>query len=161
AAPVVLLLYGQQWVGVTDLLPLASSLTLVHAALTIFVPLLIAAGATRDRLICDAIYLVSSLVALSALAFNLSTYMLACTVTAVFPTLYAGYAVHREGWIDARGVRDAVIPVLAAAGVGFLVAWPIWQRTHGMVGAIGAAIIFVSIYILALRVLFSLRLDEL
>jgi O-antigen/teichoic acid export membrane protein len=161
AAPAVLLLYGQRWAGVIDLLPLASALTLMQAALTLFVPLLIAVGATRDRLICDAIYLGSSLVALGALAFGLSAYILAYTVAAVFPTLYAGYAVRREGWIDARGAREAVVPALTAAAVGFLAAWPIWQRTNGTVGAIGSAAVFVSVYILALRVLFALRLDEL
>jgi O-antigen/teichoic acid export membrane protein len=161
AAPAVLLLYGQRWAGVIDLLPLASTLILMQAALTLFVPLLIAVGATRDRLICDAIYLGSSLVALGALAFGLSAYILAYTVAVVFPTLYAGYAVRREGWIDARGAREAVVPALTAAAVGFLAAWPIWQRTNGMMGAIGSAAVFVSVYILALRVLFSLRLDEL
>ena len=103
AAPAVLLLYGQRWAGVIDLLPLASALTLMQAGLTLFVPLLIAIGATRDRLVCDAIFLASALVALGGLAFGLSAYILASTVAVVVPTLYAGYAVRREGWIDARG----------------------------------------------------------
>jgi hypothetical protein len=73
----------------------------------------------------------------------------------------AGYAARREGWIDAKGTREAVIPALTAAVVGFMAVWPIWQRTNGMMGAIGSATVFVSVYIFALRVLFSLRLDEL
>jgi succinoglycan exporter len=161
AAPTVLLLYGQRWAGVINLLPLASSFTLMQAPLTLFVPLLVAVGATRDRLICDAIYLACALVALGGLAFGLSAYILAYTVAVVFPTLYAGYAVRREGWIDARGTREAVIPALTAAVVGFMAVWPIWQRTNGMMGAIGSATVFVSVYIFALRVLFSLRLDQL
>jgi O-antigen/teichoic acid export membrane protein len=161
AAPAVLLLYGERWVGAINLLPLASALTLMQAVLTLFVPLLIAVGATRDRFVCDAIYLASVLVALSGLAFGLLAYVFAYTVAAVLPTLYAGYAVQRQGWIDARGVREAVVPALTAAAVGFLVAWPTWYRTTGTIGAIASAIVFVSTYVLALRVLFSLRLNEL
>ena len=118
AAPAVLLLYGQSWVGVIDLLPLASAFTLMKAALTLFVPLLIAVGATRDGSFVTRFFLRRRLVALSGLAFGLSAYILAHTVAVVVPTLYAGYAVHREGWIDARGTREAVIPALTAAAVG-------------------------------------------
>ena len=57
------------------------------------------------------------LAALGGLAFELSAYILACTVAAVVPTLYASYAVHREGCIYARGVRDALVPALTAAAM--------------------------------------------
>jgi hypothetical protein len=77
----------------------------MQAPLTLFVQLLIAVGATRDRLVAEAIFLVSAVVALAGLAFNISAYILACTLAVVAPTLYAGYAVHREGWIDVQGLR--------------------------------------------------------
>jgi O-antigen/teichoic acid export membrane protein len=161
AGPAVLFLYGQRWAGVIDLVPFVSTLTLMQAPLTLFVQLLIAVGATRDRLVAEAIFLVSAVVALAGLAFNISAYILACTLAVVAPTLYAGYAVHREGWIDVQGLRGAIIPAFTAAGVGCLVALPIWQHTDKTVGAISSATAFVSIYILALRALFSFRLEEL
>jgi O-antigen/teichoic acid export membrane protein len=161
AAPAVLLLYGQRWAQVIDLLPLVSILTLMRSGLTLFQPLLIAVGATRDRLVVDMVYLASAIAALGGLAFGLSAYILACTVAVVVPTLYASYAVHREGWIDGRGARDALVPALTAVVMAMSTAWPIWQHTHGTIGAIFAAIVFVSVYFLALRVLFSTQLDEL
>ena len=106
-------------------------------------------------------FLRRAIVALGGLAFGLSAYILALTAAVVVPTLYAGYAVRREGWIDAKGTRDAVVPALTAAALAMLAAWPIWQRTDGTIGEIFSAIVFVSVYILALRVLFSPRLDEL
>jgi O-antigen/teichoic acid export membrane protein len=161
AAPAVLLLYGQRWAHVIDLLPLLSTLTLMRAGLTLFQPLLIAVGATRDRLVCDAIFLASAIVALGGLALSLSAYLLSLTVAVVVPTLFTGYAVRREGWIDRRGARDAFVPALTAAAMAMSTAWLIWQRTNGTIGAIFAAMVFVSVYFLALRVLFSTRLDEL
>jgi PST family polysaccharide transporter len=161
AAPAVRLLYGQRWAEVIDLLPPASAFTLVYAVLTLFMPLLIAAGATRDRLVCDAIFLASAIVALGGLAFGLSAYVLALTGAVLVPTLYASYAVRREGWIDARGARDAVVPALTAGALAILAAWPIGQSTIGTIRAIFSAIIFISVYIVALRVLFSPQLDEL
>jgi O-antigen/teichoic acid export membrane protein len=161
AAPAVLLFYGQRWAQVIDLLPLVSTLTLMRAGLTLFQPLLIAVGATRDRLVVDMVYLASAIAALGCLTFGLSAYILACTVAVVVPTLYASYAVHREGWIDGRGARDALVPALTAAVMAMSTAWPIWQNTNGTIGAIFAAMVFVLVYFLALRVLFSTQLDEL
>jgi hypothetical protein len=100
-------------------------------------------------------------VALGGLALSLSAHLLSLTVAVVVPTLFTGYAVRREGWIDRRGARDAFVPALTAAAMAMSIAWPIWPRTDGTIGAIYAATIFLAVYIVALRVLFSPRLDEL
>jgi PST family polysaccharide transporter len=161
AAPAVGLLYGQRWVGVIDLLPFASAFEFVNAVQALFIPLLIAVAATRARLVCDAISLVSATVALGGLAFGLSAYILALTAAVVVPTLYVGYAARREGWIDVRGTREAVVPALTAGVLAMLAAWPIWQRINGTIEAIVSVMVFVSVYILVLRVAFSTQLDEL
>jgi O-antigen/teichoic acid export membrane protein len=161
AAPAVSFLYGQRWVGVSNLLPFASAFELVHGVQTVFLPLLITAGATRDRWICDAISLATAILALGGLAVDLSAYILASTAALAVPTLYGSYAARREGWIDAKGTRQAVVPALTAGALAMLTAWPIWQRTNGTIGAIISVMVFISVYILALRVLFSPRLEEL
>jgi lipopolysaccharide exporter len=161
AAPAVQLLYGERWEGVIGLLPFASAFALVHAVLTLFVPLLIAGGATRNRLHCDAIFLVAAVVALSGLRYGLPAYILAYTAAAAAATLFAGYAVHREGWIDIKGIRNAVIPTLAAGALAMLVASPIWHTLDGTIRAIVSAAVFLLVDLFVLRFFFSPLLAEL
>ncbi len=161
AAPAVRLLYGPRWEAAVPLLPFASALALVIHVLTLFMLLLVAAGATRERLVSDAIFFAAAFVALGGLAFGLSAYLLAQTVAVLTATVYAGHAAHRRGWIDGLGIRAAVLPALAAALFGALAAWLVRTHIDETFGAIAAAVVFVAVDLLALRLLFVRPVEEL
>ncbi len=161
AAPLVHLLYGERWVALVPLVPFASALALGQGMLTLFVPLLIASGATGDRLKGDALHLAFALLALAALPLGLIAYMLAQIAAVGFASIAFALLVHRRGWIDRRGFVDAVLPPIQAALTAALPAALIVSSVAGTAGAVLAATAFLALYALTLRLISTPLLDEL
>lgn len=161
AAPVVDLLYGARWADIVPLLPLASAFAFVQGSMTLFVPLLIASGATGDRLKGDAIYLAFALLALGSLPFGLPAYMLAQTAAAALATIVFALFVHRRGWIDRRGIRDALVPAAQATLAGAVPSALVVSSVTGTSGTVLAAAAFAAVYALTLRLFSAPLLDEL
>ncbi len=161
AAPAVDLLYGERWAAIVPLLPLASALAFGHGALTLFVPLLIASGATGDRLKGDALYLAFALLALAALPFGLAAYLLAQIAAVGLASVAFAAMVHGQGWIDRRGVRAALVPPAQAAAVAAVPAGLFLAWLPGPAGAVMATIAFAALYALTLRLASLALLDEL
>ena len=161
AAPVVHLLYGQRWVDIVPLLPLTCAFALGQGLLTLFVPLLIASGATGDRLKGDAFYLAFALLALAALPLGLPAYILAQTAAVIAACIAFAVFVLRQGWIDPRGLRDALVPAVQAALAAALPVPLILSSMTGAAGAVLAATVFLVLYASTLRLLSLSLLDEL
>jgi O-antigen/teichoic acid export membrane protein len=160
-APLVHLLYGDRWVALVPLVPFASALALGHGMLTLFVPLLIASGATGDRLKGDALHLAFALLALAALPLGLIAYLLAQTAAVALVSIVFALLVHRRGWIDRRGVREALLPAALAALVAALPAAWIVSSVAETAGALLAATAFLVLYALTIRLISTPLLDEL
>ncbi len=161
AAPLVHLLYGERWVALVPLVPFASALALGQSMLTLFVPLLIASGATGDRLKGDALYLAFALLALAALPFGLAAYLLAQIAAAALASIAFAAMARRRGWIDRRGVREALLPAALAGLAAAVPAGLILSAARGTSGAILAATAFLVLYALTLRLASMPLLDEL
>jgi O-antigen/teichoic acid export membrane protein len=161
AAPAIDLLYGERWAAIVPLLPLACALAFGQGLLTLFVPLLVAAGATGARLRGDLIYLGLALLALAALPLGLAAYMLAQATAVALASIAFAALVHRQGWIDRGGWRDALLPPLQAAVTAAVPATLILATVAGAPGAVLTAATFLTLYALTLRLVSMPLLDEL
>lgn len=157
----VVVLYGERWLEVAPLLPLAAAAALVHVHLQACMPLLLASGRTRQRLICDLLFFAGTLALLPAVAFGLAAYLCAMTAATLLPAVYVLRAAFNDGWFDRQAVRDAFLPPLVAAAVGGLTAAALRSDLAGLAADLLAAATFVLVFAGLLRLLFARPLSDL
>jgi O-antigen/teichoic acid export membrane protein len=161
AAPAVDLLYGARWTDIVPLLPLASALAFGEGLLTLFVPFLIASGATGDRLKVDALHLALALLALGALPYGLPAYILGQTAAISLASIASAVFVRRRGWIDRRGFCDALVPAVQASSAAAVPSVLALCSLTGTFGRVLAATAFVVTYVLTLRLVCAPLVREL
>jgi O-antigen/teichoic acid export membrane protein len=127
AQPVVLILLGQQWLAVVPLLQVIALASLAWFPVTLASPVLLAAGATRDRVLADLIgrSVAASILCGSALFavvhFGIMAMAASQLVNLPFQMMVAFYFVRRHvgfGWLEIPATlwRSAVVTAASAAG---------------------------------------------
>jgi O-antigen/teichoic acid export membrane protein len=166
AQDTVSLLYGAQWTGVAELLPLAAVPIGLGGVTTALSSLLVANEDSRSALSLDAVAGLSAIaLAIALIPFGASTYLAGLGVHAF---VIAGAAIAlllKRGAISARGVAAAFAPALTSgtAGVLAVLAVPhaLGVSENLAVRIVTDASVFGLTYLAVLRIAFADPLQEL
>lgn len=157
----VRILYGPQWMDIVPLLPFSAALGVAHAHLSAVMPLMLASGRTRERLICDLLLLAGMAVAVPALLGGARVWLGALCLATLLPTAYLLRHVVREGWLDGEALRQALVPPIVATMAGLVCATPLRMVADGIAVDMGAAVVFTATFTLTVRWLAPAALFEL
>jgi O-antigen/teichoic acid export membrane protein len=163
APDVVLLLYGRGWSDVIPLLPAAAiAMGLVGVGFAAYNLLL----ANDQPTACLRLDVVSSIVAVAlALCFVRSGAVIYLTFLALHGSLMLVLtlsSLRASDGITARGIADAFVPPIVAAGIGMCAAIPSYglfsPHDLNLARLCATSIVFSVVYIAALRVAFPMQL---
>lgn len=160
AAPFVHVVYGGNWDEVVPLVPVAVVLGGVAAVFSIVYTLLLGLNQERRCLISDVIELLGTLVALVFLARGgLIGYLLALLVVRIVVLFIGTYWLLLCDGLSRKEVSNSVFPALVSSSIAYAVCQSSVSLTglspHDPSVALIYGIAFLSIYLIALRMLFS------
>lgn len=166
AAPVVRLLYGQQWLAVIPMLPLTLAGGAAAAASHTGYTLLLAHGRQDRCLRADVWRLIGTAAALAVfLPFGIQRYLVGLAVVHVVSLGLVLSWLTRAGAVSTRSLADAFAPPAVSAvvaGTALLAARGLAARfDYVVVDAIVSGVVFSVAYVACLRVAFSAQLREL
>lgn len=166
AQDVVMLLYGDGWLGVVELLPLAALSIALSGLITSTANLLVANQQSRKGMILEAIGAITSiLVAVTLLPFGINVYLVGLILHGLIVTGAALVLVLRYGVVTPGGVMAAIVPAGIAVALG-MSAVIVSRRAAGVSDylfyrLIVDACVLAVIYVSTLRALFPMHLREL
>ena len=167
AAPVVRTLYGEAWEGVIALLPASMTWGALVAVAQACYFLVLARNRPTLCLWGDLWVLAGTLLALTILLpEGLRAYLIGSAGVQGALTVYLLIVLVRLQGVSVRGVSDAFVPALVAAIVALSAMWTLLRTIGGasdggVVRALLAGGVFVSVYVLCLRMLFRRQLTDL
>ncbi len=166
AAPVVHTVYGGRWDDVVPLVPVAVIIGGIAAVFHITYMLLLCHNEERRCVNADLWELCGTLAALYILLpSGLMEYLVGLLVVRIAVLSYGIFWLIRCGAIRREALSKALFPAIAASGFGYLVCGGAVAMTGWSVQnppmAIAYGVVFLILYIVALRVVFSDALFDL
>lgn len=166
AQDVVALFYGDRWVSVVELLPLAALSIAISGLITSSANLLVANQQSRKGMALEAFGAITSiLVAVALLPLGIREYLIGLILHGLLVASVATMLMLRHGVATKADLTGAVVPAAVAVSLGMLAV----VATRHVAGVSDYLLIrlavdvgvLLSVYMLALRTLFPMPLIEL
>jgi O-antigen/teichoic acid export membrane protein len=152
---VVRLLYGERWLAVTPLLPLACILVTINGASTTIYHAMLANLQTSQCLRIDALSFVAGMTAIAFMPLGVSNYLAALLILQPIVLLATTYLASRGGAVSVRGLIDATAPCLFAAIIAALACSTIQSNpsaslTELLLHFVASGLLFGAVYLAVL-----------
>jgi O-antigen/teichoic acid export membrane protein len=163
---VVRLLYGQKWIEVIPLLSLVMAVTAIGSVGATAYRLLLANNRSRLCLYSDfAAFAIAIPTMLILLPFGLEEYLYGAIAVSLIVALVLMHMLMRTEGVTWLGLANAIYPPIVAVGVSCIPMWQINMVLAGeyppLIKLLIAAPLFIAIYVMTLRILFTRLLREL